>query len=171
MIFRVMRHSRRNLPSYLRQTRRLTDVTLYAFFIVISVPIVIGVLWGYEIISVPPWRLGLGPIGAWSLFACPIVLYLALLHDYYRLRSPIKHVCACNCTACTECGHNLTGLPERHACPECGHWYDLKEVKARWAGVLGVPVPDPEAASRQPAENEQAAGATDEVEKPARKDC
>jgi hypothetical protein len=37
---------------------------------------------------------------------------------------------------CVECGYSLTGLPERHQCPECGKAYDMKETRLAWRRVF-----------------------------------
>ncbi len=38
---------------------------------------------------------------------------------------------------CLECGYNLRGLPDEHACPECGVKYLLPDVQVKWRDFLG----------------------------------
>lgn len=33
---------------------------------------------------------------------------------------------------CWSCGYVLTGLADEGACPECGNWYSLEDLKAKW---------------------------------------
>ena len=33
---------------------------------------------------------------------------------------------------CLRCGYCLIGLPEEHACPECGRHFELKHVQRSW---------------------------------------
>lgn len=37
---------------------------------------------------------------------------------------------------CIACGYNLQGLPNRHACPECGSEYDVETLAREWQAWL-----------------------------------
>lgn len=42
-----------------------------------------------------------------------------------------------DCLMCIECGYLLSGLPDDHACPECGTAYVFEETRRRWKDWLG----------------------------------
>jgi hypothetical protein len=42
------------------------------------------------------------------------------------------------CQLCIECGYLLIGLPDAHACPECGTAYEFEELRRCWNTWLGT---------------------------------
>jgi hypothetical protein len=51
-------------------------------------------------------------------------------------RSFLTYLQRCDHLACTECGYNLRGLPEKHECPECGVRFDLTKVRQTWDSLF-----------------------------------
>jgi hypothetical protein len=41
-----------------------------------------------------------------------------------------------NYCLCLTCGYCLTGLPEKHHCPECGTGYDIEDIKRTWSEYI-----------------------------------
>jgi len=44
----------------------------------------------------------------------------------------------CDSQLCQECGYMLAGLPDGHACPECGTAYSHEMLRAFWSQWLGA---------------------------------
>jgi len=69
----------------------------------------------------------------------PTFLVLTLALSIIRLVA-VRRFCsdlfAHDFEICVECGYSLTGLPERHQCPECGKAYDMKETRLAWRRVF-----------------------------------
>jgi len=112
--------------------------------------------------STHAWSAALAVTGlVASVLAGAVVLTYGLVCLYaFALRFPRIVV-----GRCLVCGYPITSASR---CPECGHAHDPTEPQACCTGVPQLSVPDAEGAAGQPAESEQAAGASDEAETPAR---
>lgn len=74
----------------------------------------------------PTWALNLtGDI----IFA---LLLIILVLQYWRERRLKSRLLGADYRLCERCAYNLTGLPARHRCPECGSAYDIEQTRAIW---------------------------------------
>ena len=54
-----------------------------------------------------------------AIYALPVVLAISTAKDVIRARRE---------PFCIHCGYGLTGLPDNHACPECGRRYSFRII-------------------------------------------
>ena len=71
------------------------------------------------------------------LYVAPCLCCLLFIAIYWRVATIRSLVRKSNHELCTRCGYSLSGLPERHNCPECGEAYDLEYVRRCWKSWAG----------------------------------
>lgn len=76
-------------------------------------------------------RTSWSPVWLWCLgFVGAILLWVIWPRvEFRKFRSELERA---NFRLCLTCGYNLMGLPDLHACPECGTRYDAPKLKATW---------------------------------------
>jgi len=73
----------------------------------------------------------LGPISILILSQVAGVIAAWLVYGR-RHRQLTRLVAENDSRVCLRCGYLLTGLPDRHSCPECGVSYDVEENRRLW---------------------------------------
>ena len=121
----------------LRGLRFFTNVLTVAFVLFALG----GILYGLGVLDGVAFVRGVFIGKVLLLYICLALLPWLLL---VTMRFKVRRVCsvarALDYKMCTYCGYDLRGLPERHACPECGVEYDLEEVRASWQALIGKQV-------------------------------
>lgn len=70
--------------------------------------------------------------------AAPLFLYMTQFVWWRSLTRRHDRILRKNsCLMCIECGYLLNGLPDNHACPECGTPYVFEEIRRCWEDWLG----------------------------------
>ena len=65
----------------------------------------------------------------YAALPCLRVAVFAISSDHNRF---LRKVRGSRYRICPDCGYSLSGLPDRHACPECGLRYTVEELEQRW---------------------------------------
>lgn len=68
---------------------------------------------------------------AWSIAVVVACICLWAI-PHMRERRFHRAVLALHYEVCLNCGYNLTGLPAKHECPECGSTYQKEKVCQEW---------------------------------------
>jgi len=83
-----------------------------------------------NVVSSSPW------IGDWALPFALVVILAIWVPPWYVKRRLKRFVHHNRFQVCPYCAYVLAGLPEQHNCPECGHSYDLEEIRQLWVSFL-----------------------------------
>lgn len=91
--------------------------------------------------------LTLGSLGHWVLVGCLFAACMtaAWVYEHWRWRL-WRAVCEADFLLCLNCEHDLRGIGERGACPECGERFILSQTKAAWMDARGDEGPDEDSA-------------------------
>jgi hypothetical protein len=82
--------------------------------------------------------LGLGDLELAIAAVLVLLFTVPLMGAYFvRRRRWRETAVESDFAICPECGYSLKGLPDKHACPECGKPYDLSVVRRAWRRHLG----------------------------------
>jgi hypothetical protein len=121
-VFEYWRDSYKRKP---RPIRRLMWWWLLPFAWMILMGVLITVRLSAPSIA-PSWIKWVEPYGMF------LGQFIAMGITIYKVRGIRRDFDASGGRLCTECGHNLSGLPDIGNCPECGHHYDIEMDRLTW---------------------------------------
>ncbi len=92
---------------------------------------------GLDVFGVAELPYGLQALHKRWLFPLGVLLILSMaIAQRIWLRLAIARIRRAGYSVCHNCGYSLSGLPDVHACPECGTLYSLDETRVLWKTAI-----------------------------------
>jgi len=101
--------------------KRLRTVTVLTWTMLVLFGLVNVLLWP-KLIAFTPWL--------WCMTA--MIFVLVFWGSRVANRRVVFELREFELAVCDKCGYCLRGLPESHTCPDCGHEYDLADLRDTW---------------------------------------
>jgi hypothetical protein len=118
------------MPPFLIARVRNLRVLAWSVLLGSVVPYVAGLLDALGLLDLGGSRIRTMMLTYWSVL--PVAVFALLSLALRRVWHVYSLVRAAEYRLCTFCGNSLQGLPDEHACPECGRRYVFSEVQSAW---------------------------------------